>query len=108
MRIHLLAESTLFLLDKADVSHIDTRIGSDFAGKYGGCHFLSSALFSEFSAVLEVSSRFLVSIYANNASLIVWVVVYVVYVCCLCELEGFLRKSDGLYITPSGWDKSKQ
>ena len=24
MRIHLLAESTLFLLDKADVSHIDT------------------------------------------------------------------------------------
>ena len=25
MRIHLLAESTLFLLDKADVSHIDTR-----------------------------------------------------------------------------------
>ena len=25
MQIHLLAESTLFLLDKADVSHIDTR-----------------------------------------------------------------------------------
>ena len=87
------------------LSNNKTNMNSDFAGKYGGCHFLGSALFSEFSAVLEVSRGFLVSIYANNASLIVWVVVYV---CCLCEFEGFLRKSDGLYITPSGWDKSKQ
>ena len=40
MRIHLLAESTLFLLDKADVSHIDTRTA---AWRYSAA-FLSRSL----------------------------------------------------------------